>query len=53
MKQEERNRRIKQARAETQRKLDKELGYSEDLQHKDMVDFYRGHIAKLTEMLTA
>jgi aspartate/glutamate racemase len=47
-----RKRRIIEAMQETQTKLDKELRYSEDLQHKDIVDFYRSHIAKLTAMLS-
>ena len=46
-------RRVKSALAETARKLAKELAYSADLQHADMVAFYRGHIAKLEAMLAA
>ena len=48
---EERKNRVREALAETERKLNKELGYSEDLQHKDTVNFYNGHIARLNEML--
>jgi len=48
----ERRQRIVSAMIETQSKLEKELGYSEDLQNKDMIEFYNGHIAKLTEMLS-
>ncbi|MFA4972591.1 MAG: hypothetical protein WC683_08240 [bacterium] len=47
----EQRRRVEQAIDECQRKMEKELGYSEDLQDKDMLDFYRGHIAKLMGML--
>ena len=42
--------RILDARAETARKLEKELGYG-DLQHTDRVEFYREHIAHLDNML--
>jgi hypothetical protein len=48
----ERRRRIVEAMIETQGKLDKELAYSEDLQHKDEIKFYRNHIAKLIKMLS-
>lgn len=44
-------RRVIQAQIETQRKLDKELTYSLDLQKKDMVCFYEEHLVKLTAML--
>ena len=47
----EHRRRIIQAMVETQEKLNKELAYSEDLQHKDMVEFYTSHIEKLANML--
>lgn len=47
----ERRQRILSAMVETQDKLDKELAYSEDLQHKDTIDFYRSHIAKLENFL--
>ena len=47
----EQTRRIAQALTETQELLEKELAYSEDLQHKDMIDFYTNHIEKLTQML--
>lgn len=36
---------------ETQRLLNKELSYREDLQKQDMVDFYRNHIAKLQDII--
>lgn len=49
---ETRRRRIVEAMKETQRKLDKELSYSEDLQKKDMIQFYQNHIAKLEKMLS-
>lgn len=48
---EDRRRRIIQSMIETQDKLYKELNYSEDLQHKGMIEFYRNHIAKLAGML--
>jgi hypothetical protein len=47
----ERKRRITEALIETQRKLDKELEYSKDLQKQDMIDDYRTHIARLENML--
>ena len=47
----ERKKRIYAAKAETEQKLNKELNYSEDLQHKDVIEFYRSHIAKLEDML--
>ena len=47
-----RTRRILEAKAETQRKLDKELGYSEDLQHAEIIAEYRQHIAHLEGMLS-
>jgi hypothetical protein len=47
----ERRNRITSALIETAEKLDKELGYSEDLQHKDMITFYQNHIAKLQSYL--
>lgn len=47
----ERIRRTLDARAETQRLLDKELKYSEDLQHSEVIDLYRKHIAHLDEIL--
>ena len=45
--------RLLDAKAETQRILDKELRYSEDLQHKDTIERYRKHIAKLDEYIAA
>lgn len=48
----ERRKRIIEAQNETQRKLDRELSYSDDLQHKDMIAFYRDHIARLASMLS-
>lgn len=47
----ERKRRIEQAMIETQNKLDKELTYSEDLQHKDMIQSYQEHIEYLVGLL--
>ena len=47
----ERTRRIVEAMIEAQGKLDKELAYSEDLQKKDMIEFYHNHIAKLEGFL--
>lgn len=47
----EQTRRVQQSIAETQRALDKELGYREDLQDAKMVAFYRGHLATLRGML--
>ena len=47
----ERRRRIELGIVEAQDKLEKELEYSEDLQHKDMIGFYRRHIEKLSAML--
>ena len=47
----ERRKRVASALNETREKLSKELRYSEDLQHKDMVEFYRNHIAKLEAYL--
>ena len=44
-------RRTIEALNETRSKLNKELAYSEDLQHKDMIEFYQGHIAKLEDWL--
>ena len=48
----ERIRRIVSALNETQDKLAKERRHPEDLQHKDMIAFYNGHIAKLLAMLS-
>jgi len=36
---------------ETKEKLEKELAFPARLQNKFMVEFYRGHIAKLSAML--
>ena len=47
----EQKRRTEAALTETRRKLAKELRYSPDLQHADMVAFYRSHIEKLERML--
>ena len=49
---EERKARITSAMIETADKLEKELNYSEDLQHKDMVEFYTNHIEKLQNMVS-
>ena len=48
----ERRNRIIDAMIETYEKLNKELSYSEDLQHADTVKFYRQHIEKLATMLS-
>ena len=40
-------RRTIEALNETREKLAKELSYSEDLQHADVIKFYQSHIAKL------
>ena len=45
--------RINQAIAETGALLQKELGYSKDLQNAEAVEFYRSHINKLKGMLSA
>lgn len=47
----ERTRRIVDAMIETQRKMDKEMAYSEDLRNHSTIAFYRTHIAKLEAML--
>jgi hypothetical protein len=47
----EKIRRITEAMIETAGKLEKELSRSEDLQHKDMIEFYRSHIITLEGML--
>jgi hypothetical protein len=47
----ERKRRVIQAMKETQSVLDAELKYSEDLQKKDNIAFYKKHIKKLENML--
>lgn len=47
----EKTRRILDAISETQRLLDNELKYSEDLQKKDRIEFYRNHIAKLEAII--
>jgi hypothetical protein len=44
-------RRTVEALNDTREKLAKELSYSKDLQHKDMVEFYNNHIAKLESWL--
>ena len=46
-------RRVIEALAETNRLLNKEMGYSADMRDQDRIAFYQGHIAKLTEMLAA
>ena len=43
----EKKRRIFQSIEETERLLEKELSYMEDLQNKDRIEFYRSHISKL------
>ena len=48
----ERIRRIESALTETQNLLAKEQRYLEDLQHKDVIDSYNAHIAKLQAMLS-
>lgn len=48
----ERTRRIVESIIEAQGKLNKELAYSEDLQKKNMIEFYRNHIAKLEGLLS-
>jgi len=48
----ERRNRITSALIETSEKLEKELTYSEDLQHADTIAFYRRHIAKLQAYLS-
>lgn len=45
----ERRRVIAECIEETQRKLDKELSISPDLQKQDRVAFYRSHLAKLED----
>jgi hypothetical protein len=47
----ERIKRIQQGMNETQRKLDRELGYSADLQNAEIIESYRQHIAKLKSIL--
>ena len=42
---------ITKAIIETERLLNKELSYSEDLQKQDRVDFYRNHLDMLSNML--
>ncbi len=48
----ERRRRITADMNEAQRKLDKELSYSQDLQRQEMIESYRKHITKLEAMLS-
>ena len=43
----EKKRRIFSAIEETERLLNKELSYSEDLQKSEQIEFYRSHITKL------
>lgn len=43
--------RAKQALTETRLLLNKELSYSEHLQNKDLVQFYKSHIVKLEKMI--
>lgn len=43
--------RVKQAIKETEQLLRKELGYSEHLQNKKQIEFYRSHINKLLNMI--
>lgn len=47
----EQKNRVVSSLVETQDKLEKELSYSKDLQHTDMITFYRQHIVKLNNML--
>lgn len=44
-------RRTQDALNETYRLLEKELTYPEDLQHTDMIGFYRSHITRLETLL--
>jgi hypothetical protein len=48
----ERTSRIVDAMIETQRKMDKEMAYPEDLRSYSTIVFYRTHIAKLEAMLS-
>ena len=48
----EQKRKIQDALNETQKLLDKELKYSEDLQNKKSINFYFNHIEKLNKMLS-
>jgi hypothetical protein len=43
--------RTNQSIAETHRLLSKELSYSKDLQHKDVITRYKAHLVKLNDML--
>lgn len=46
-------RRTIEAKAETQRHLDRELAYLPKHQKQEMVGFYRAHLVKLNAMLAA
>ena len=47
----EQERRTLQALVDTKRALEKELGYSKDLQKQDRIIWLRNHIQKLNKML--
>lgn len=47
----ERRRRIVDAINDTQRQIDREMGYSEDLRKHGMIDGWKQHIANLQAMI--
>lgn len=47
----ERQKRIVQAIAETQRQIDREMRYSEEFRKHDYIDGWKQHIANLQDML--
>ena len=47
----EKQRRIVQAIAETQRQIDREMGYSKEFRKHDHITGWQQHIAKLQDML--
>lgn len=47
----ERKRRIAEAIADTQRQIDREMGYSEDMRKQDLIDGWKRHIGNLQGML--
>lgn len=47
----EKIRRIQQAKAETQRQIDREMHYSEQFRNREFIAEYQAHLNKLNKML--
>jgi hypothetical protein len=43
---------IKRSMIDTQRQIDREMGYSEQFRNQKFIDTYTDHLAKLQHMLT-